>query len=445
VDFAKAITRFLNYFGRWRERDELDREVQKVSDQLSVNSEGKITKSQYLLESGRGQRLLQQGRAGQAEQVFRALLARLEGPAAYDTRYDQTLVLGYLGRCLRAQGHPIEAADLYRCALSLAEGLEQTESVRNQIGFYHADLADALAGLGQYAEARANYEKSLAIAQQNGNDRSAGVALGQLGTLALQQGDLKDARQRYLEALALFQRMDEDQSQAAIWHQLGRVAQEARDWDEAERCYKQSLSIKENLGDWALAATSCNQLAIVAQNAGRPQEAERWYLMTIELDEKVGSNPKDIAIDYNNLTGLYLTQNRLEQAEELAHRALAILETLDLSAQPWKTYNILAEIAEKRGRPEESRDWRRKRQESRLMFESSSQADTNSPGVRQNADQWNDMVAGVVKACLSGQPDSGLGKFLDEMSGEDEWKNLVAVLPPNPERGTRHGTVRWLG
>ena len=56
-------------------------------------SSGKITQREYLLESGRGERLLQQGRAAEAEQVFRALLTRLEGEADYDTRYDQATIL----------------------------------------------------------------------------------------------------------------------------------------------------------------------------------------------------------------------------------------------------------------------------------------------------------------------------------------------------------------
>jgi hypothetical protein len=63
VKFADSINRFLDYFGRWREMDEIAALVERAvnSNQLSVNS-GKITKREYLMESGRGERLLQQGR-----------------------------------------------------------------------------------------------------------------------------------------------------------------------------------------------------------------------------------------------------------------------------------------------------------------------------------------------------------------------------------------------
>ncbi|MFZ5910331.1 MAG: tetratricopeptide repeat protein, partial [Chloroflexota bacterium] len=429
VEFAECINRFLDVFGRWRERDEVASQVERAMEKergkhalssVEGKKEGGITKSEFLLESGRGQRLLQQGRAGEAEKVFRALLARLEGEAAYDTRYDQTLILRNIGLSLRAQGRPSQAADFYRRAIGLAEGLEQTDNVRGQIGFYHADLADVLRDLGNYAEARTNYEKSLEIAQKEGNDRSAGVALGQLGTLAMRQGDLNEARKRHLEALGLFQRMGEDQSEAVAWHQLGMVAQEARDWDEAERCYKESVNIEEKLGHAEGVAQTCNQLAIVAQNAGRPAEAERWYLRAIEIHEKMGRQ-QELAVMLSNLANLYLSQNRLDEAETYARRALAIMETLDLSAQPWTTYNILAQLAEKRGRMDEARAWRRKEQESFAAF----------AGSDYKLKQLEPVIGVVVAACQGNKEaqqalDTLLGQL--EGSGDENLKGFADII-----------------
>ena len=417
VDFANSINSFLDVFGRWRERDEVAKEVDRYTSK-QVNTDGKITQREFMIETGRGQRLLQQGRAAEAEKVFRALLSRLEGDADYDTRYDQTLVLVYLGRCLRAQGRPSQAAEFYRRAIILAEKLEQTENIKNQVVAYHGELAGALMNMGQYAETRVEYENALQLAIETKNERHQGVTLGQLGTLAMTQGDLNEARVRYLEALSLFQRMGEDQSEAVIWHQLGMVAQEARDWDEAERCYKQSLTIKESLGDWALAATSCNQLAIVAVNAGRPSEAERWYLRAIELNEK--RNDKQLlGGNYNNLADLYLSQNRLDEAETYARRALAIKETLDLSSEPWKTYGVLAGLAEKRGRMDEVREWRRKEQESFAAF----------AGSDQKIQQWLPIIAAIVAACQGNEEAKNqLEPFLEQQGQTDDWRNLIAVI-----------------
>jgi tetratricopeptide (TPR) repeat protein len=440
VTFADRINRFLDAFGRWRERDEVAALVEKAAgEERGKKKEGEgITQREYLLEYGRGQRLLQQGRAGEAEQVFRALLARLEGQAAYDTRYDQTLILRNIGLSLRAQGRPSLAADFYRRAIVLAEGMEQNKDTKSQISFYHTDLANVLADLGQYVEAKKEYEDGLKIKQELNDDRGAGVSLGQLGTLAMTQGDLNEARKLFIEAVDLFRRIGEAQHEAIYLHQLGMVAQEqaqrvgaqyaAPYYEEAELCYKQSLTIKESLGDWALAATSCNQLALVAQNAGRPAEAERWYLRTLELDEKVGSNPKDIASDYNNLADLYLSQARLAEAQEYARRALAIKETLDLSSQPWTTYSILAKIAERQGRLDEVRAWRRKEQESFAAFAGSDQA----------IQQWQQEIAIIAAACQGNKEAIEVAKqIIEQYIGDESWGKLAAAMQRvlNGERG----------
>jgi len=284
VSFAASINKFLDYFGRWRERDEIAKEVDKYTS-TQGNADGRITQRETLLESGRGERLLQGGRAGEAEKVFRALLSRLEGEADYDSRFDQTTLFSRLGLCLANQGKINLATNQYKASIALAQTLEQSDVVKRQICLCHLRLANNLSALGQYAIATQEYDVALEIAKSINDDRSEGAILGQLGTLAMTQGDLNEARKRHFEALSLFQRMGEDRMEAVAWHQLGRVAQEARDWDEAEHCYKQALTINESLGNLADAAKSCTILGNIAEEVNRYSEAERWHKKAIELAE----------------------------------------------------------------------------------------------------------------------------------------------------------------
>ncbi|MEW6031068.1 MAG: tetratricopeptide repeat protein [Chloroflexota bacterium] len=440
VTFADSINKFLNNFGRWRERDEVAAEVDRYTG-TQVNRDGKLTKREYLLESGRGERLLQQGRAGEAEKVFRALLSRLEVGTAYDKQeslFDQTTTLARLGRCLGAQGRPSQAADFYRRAIALAEGLEQTKEILNHIGKIHTDLADVYASGGMYADAKKEYETSIEFCKQADDDRAVGVNLGQLGTLAMTQGDLNEARKRHLEALSLFQRMGEDQMEAVAWHQLGMVAQEQAErvgaqgaapyWDEAERCYKQSITINEGLGNFSQAAATCNQLALVAENAGRPAEAERWYLRAIEIHEKMGRQ-QELAAMLSNLANLYLSQHRLDEAETYARRALAIDETLDHGAiEIWKDYALQAQLAEKRGRMDEVRAWRRKEQESFAAF----------AGSDHRIQQWQQEIAVIVAACQGNEEAIEVAKqIVENYINDKDWHNLANAMQQvlNGERG----------
>jgi tetratricopeptide (TPR) repeat protein len=372
-----------------------------------------------MLRSDEGARLLQMGRAAEAERVFRDLLAKLgDAPS-----YQRAVTLTSLGRCLEAQGKHTTAAKEYRTKLEVLAQLEQTDGVKRSIGVGHTDLADVLRQMSQFYAARKEYEAAKAIMQDLNDNNSVSVILGQLGTLALMQKDLNEAHRRYLEALKSDTQASDQQGQAVWWHQLGRVAEEAREWVEAERCYKESLSIEERLGHAEGAAQTCNQLAIVAKNAGRPDEAMRWYKRAIELNEE-RDDKSLLAGNYNNLAALYLAQNRLDEAERYAHRAGEIMETLDLFAQPWATYGILATIAEQRGRADEVRQWRRKEQETYQAFvdQSGGQADSN---VRK----LEPLIQAIVAACNgNGQAAQEIEPVLQRMGTTDDWRKLIPVI-----------------
>lgn len=411
VDFANRINYFLNAFGRWLEKDEMATEVERAvnSSQSSVSSD-KITQAQFMMEHGRGARLLQQGRASEAEKVFRALLSQLEGDAEYDTRYDQTLALTYLGQCLTGQGRPSQATEFYQRAIKVADELEQTKDIIGHIGKLHNLVADTFATAGKYAEAKETYQQALDFKKRADDERGQGVTLGQLGTLAMMQGDLNEARKRHLEALSLFQRMGEDQMVAMAWLNLGNVASNKSEWDEAEKCYKEAVSLYEKIGDYVYVASTYYNLAANSQNAGRPSEAERWYLRTLEHTKLL---PDQGAKVYNNLASLYLSQNRLDKAEAYARRAVAIVETLDLSSEPWKSYGILAEIAEKRGHKDEVREWRRKEQESFAAF----------AGSDTKIKQFEPLIAAIVQAANGDEEAKSYleGEYSKMQTGGEEW------------------------
>jgi tetratricopeptide (TPR) repeat protein len=432
VDFADNVEFFLNVFGRWREREAMMAKVAAAVRRPGPAPTGPLTKAEYLLESRQGEMLLDAGRAQEAEQVFRRLLARIEDltPTPSPARrgdggevgpYQLAQTLGRLGRSLRSQGRPRDAEAEYRRMLEVLAGLDQKNpTVCREIGIRHTDLADVLTDQGRYAEAREHYEAALKIHQDQGNERDVAVNLGQLGSLALVQGDYAEARRRYREALDRFRALGETRTEAIGWHQLGWVAEEeagratgerrADRLAEAETAYRESLRLEEAIGDKALAATTANQLAIVAQMAGRLADAERWYHRAIELKEQY-STPSDLATSLNNLAVLLLAVHRrpagerpaefagrdlLAEAEEFARKALEIKEAIgDLSLEPWTTYNILAGIAGARGNEAAARDWRRKERAAYVAF----------PGNwARLARQWGPVVQAVAAAARGDKP-----------------------------------------
>lgn len=471
VDFAECVERFLNVFGRWRERAAMMETVEKGVGRTGVESTGPLTKAEWTLQSRQGEMLWEQGRVREAEAVFRELLARM-GEAQnvkHETSgeevggYELALTLGRLGRSLSAQGRPREAEAEYRRALAVLEQLlggralpatrlttadAADASLWYQTGVAHTDLADVLMLQGRYPEARAQYEAALKIAQALDDERGVAAVSGQLGTLALREGDFAEAERQYRDALARFRALGEPRAEAIGWHQLGMVYETAAErgaeqgvgskeslLQQAEEAYRQSLQLKEAIGDQALAATTANQLANVAKLAGRPADAARWYRRALR-DFQATGQLQHVAGTCNNLADLLLAAARgeygspppaglaegddlLAEAESLAREAARIREAInDPSTEIWKTYTILAGIAEARGDPTAAQAWRRKARAAYVAF----------PGHWANLSrQWGQIVQAVAQASRLRIIPADLDDFLKQLTQTD-YRFLAAAL-----------------
>lgn len=125
----------------------------------------------------------------------------------YDTRSDCIATHQRLGRCLGVQGKLTAAVEQFNVALELARSLGRDDNVRETISILHTDLADVLVDLGEYAQARSNYEQALEIDRRLGNDRNAAAVLVKLSTLALVRNDFSEAERRYNDALETLRRV----------------------------------------------------------------------------------------------------------------------------------------------------------------------------------------------------------------------------------------------
>ncbi len=444
VKFAETVERFLNYFGRWRERDTMMKKM--VSAAGTSASGGPLTKTEYLVQSRQGELLWQKGRAKEAEQIFRGLLARMDIGTDYDGVYDRALTLDRLGRCMKSQGRTAEAETEYSRALDVLAGMDQKDkNVRRQTGAVHTDLADILSDQGRYSEAREHYEASLKIYEALGDKRGSAVNSGQLGTLAMLQGDYDEARQRYKEALNRFKALGETQSEAILWHQLAMVAEKEAErttgdqrtalLTEAEKAYKESLRLEESIGNNSGAGYTAGQLAILSYRARRYNDAELWHIKAKENFKKA-EQQKETAMVYNNLADLLLNVHKIPQnerppafanrdllseAEQWAHQAREIRESIgDFSVEIWKTYGILANIAEALNNPKAVSHWRKKERKAYAAF----------PGHwAQYKKIWIPQIAAIRKAVQGdSEAKETVAGLLENFAQTDDWKNLAVVL-----------------
>src|SRR4030095_3776954 len=114
-----------------------------------------------------------------------------------------------LARCSHLSGQPGPAIVQFRDAIRVAENLARTDGVQGLRGTLHAELGDAYRAAAQPGNARTAYETALQIAHELNDVRAQGVDFGQLGALALAEGQLDEALVRYQAALSVFQRLHE--------------------------------------------------------------------------------------------------------------------------------------------------------------------------------------------------------------------------------------------
>jgi SagB-type dehydrogenase family enzyme len=263
-----------------------------------------VSRAWYVAEGERGQQLLDHGHVGQATEVFESILARFgDAPS-----YGKAVLLGRLAQCAHVGGRPDVAVQHVRDAIDVIGRLAPSDGVKALRGTLRSALGDAHRAVGQYDEARKSYEAALKIAEELNDLRGQGVDLGHLGALALSEGRLDEALTRHQAARRLFEQIHEPALEAAAWHQLGKVHHARQERSEAERHYREAARISEARGHLAAAAHTWNNLADLLQN----------------------------------------DPDRLVEARQLAERSASVAQSLTPAApDSWKSYGILADIADK--------------------------------------------------------------------------------------------------
>lgn len=358
LNFVNNVNKFLDYFGLKRDLVQLNQQAAKLAGEVG-------SQNWYLSKGCVGEQSYNAGHYTEAANIFTEILTNLGTTASYN----RCLVLGHLGRCFHKQGQAERAAAYYQQELNELKKLEPSKNIPIKISVVYTDLADALRDMGRYANAQTAYEQSLAIAQEENNERQVAVVNGQVGTLELVQGNLAEAEQRYRINLDIFQRLKEPIGVAIGWSQLGYVYDERKQWEASEHAYRHAANIFEAQGNLSGAAQTWNNLAVVTKKMGKLPDEEAWYRKAIEGGQKT-QDWLSTARALNNLADLLQNQpDRLPEVQQLAKQALAIKETLDpATAEIWRTYDTLAIIADKQGNAQEAKKNRRLARETKANF-----------------------------------------------------------------------------
>ena len=140
----------------------------------------------------------------------------------------------------------------------------------------------ALQWWGDTAQARRHLEASLGQFRMLGDPWHLAQIVGDLGGIALAEGDLPTAQARYEEALTLARALKDPAQAAASLNSLGEVARSLGDDARAAALYAESLDLYERLGHRHDVPRLLHNLAYVALHGGDSARAAALFTLSLE-------------------------------------------------------------------------------------------------------------------------------------------------------------------
>jgi eukaryotic-like serine/threonine-protein kinase len=261
----------------------------------------------------------------------RAEQARLEADAA---RTEAQQVIDFLTSLFAvtdpsvAQGRTITADELLRRgAAKIANDLAEQPLVRarleNTIGTVYREL-------GLYEEAQHFLAEALAIRREklSADDPAIAESLRALGLLHGLRGRFDEAEVALREVLARRSAGAAELEVAGSLHDLGELARQRGRWPEAEELFGRALAIYErHPQEQTGRAKTLSSLAGVFWRTARLDDAEPLMRRVLAIDEAIlGPHHPRLARTLNNLGLIAQQHDRQGEAEALFRRALAIKE-----------------------------------------------------------------------------------------------------------------------
>jgi tetratricopeptide (TPR) repeat protein len=346
IERATSLYGLLRWLGKPRLLERLARVREAAAAALGEGwSHARFEASRTRIEQQLAAKQLREALAG-AQQLLQQ--AQAAGEAAYtEADYDLAAAFFLLGWVLQAGDGAQQALPLLQEAGRRFEAIANASDNNAAAGMASACLGEqgtCLLVLGRYDAAAAAYEEAIRRGEQLENLRSVAVGKCQLGTVRLRQQRYAEALEAYQQARDTFSRLNEPGRVAIAWHQIGMVHAGAGQPEAAEEAYNQCLAIKVRLGDQAEQASTLGQLGnLYSDVLQRPEEAVAFYRRAAEIYGEIGDSAKEGATQ-SNMALTFVKLQRFEVARQAIRRAIDCKAPFGSTAEPWKSWDILATI-----------------------------------------------------------------------------------------------------
>ena len=210
--------------------------------------------------------------------------------------------------------------------------------------------ADALYAAGALAknqsdlmEAARHLDDAYAAFHAQGRERDAAAALGSLGNVRQDLGDLATARALHARAHELFCRVGDRAAEATALLNLGSICVDLGEWDAALQYHERSLALARELGLGTVECMGESNLGGLALDRDDAHTARRHFERALALARRIHFRVVE-ATALASLAAIALAGGDREAARPLARDAIAILAEAGSKATLIEALETAAEL-----------------------------------------------------------------------------------------------------
>ncbi len=227
------------------------------------------------------------------------------------------------------QSHYPQAIEHYRCALSLTDRAGWAAGHAAALG----NLGKVYADLGQLDLAAEHYTSALVIYRRTGDHTAQAVTLGNLGEVYLGLGQPDDAMATLTEALTLHRQVGSQGSESIVLRGLALVHRDLGDPAEALRLATEAVAVARGIGGQRQLAKALNTLAALHHD-------DRFATATHQEALDLARDRSDRYGEIEALTGLATINGNTGYAEQ----AVALARQIGARALEARALTTLARI-----------------------------------------------------------------------------------------------------
>ena len=239
------------------------------------------------------------------------------------------------GRCLNNLGSYYIKFGNYSKAIGYYEKSLETQDEKNQdMADYLNNIGTIYKYLGNYDKALEYFTKALNIDKQFGDEKTASMALNNIGITfrlkSLLNSNKEDAYRAlgyYFDSLKLAKKNQYAETEIEVLNNIGSVNSFLGNNHESLKYFNTAYEKAEQIQDIEAMGMILNNIGIVHYNQGNYEESTKYYQRAIELAMRI-ERGQILWEAYLELANAYKEQNKYKEALESYKNSIKIIEDM---------------------------------------------------------------------------------------------------------------------